>query len=56
MIENCFRCKNCIQNKKKNYSCKFKHVNMGKKPYYPVKIPEDAKWFYGFEVCRFEPK
>jgi len=56
MIENCFKCKNCVQKRNKNYTCEFKHVNMGKEPYYPVKIPENAKWFYGSEVCKFEPK
>lgn len=56
MPENCFHCKNLTQKRNKNYSCEFKHCNMGKKPFYPVKIPENAKMFYGFEVCRFEPK
>lgn len=56
VLENCFHCKNLTINKRKNCICEFKHVNMGKKPYYPVKIPENAKWFYGFEICKFEPK
>jgi hypothetical protein len=56
VLENCFHCKNLTINKRKNYRCEFKKCNMGKKPYFPVKIPEDAKYWYGFEVCRFEPK
>ena len=54
--ENCFNCKNLTQNKRKNYSCLFKKCQMGIKPFYPEKIPEDCKFQYGFEVCKFEKK
>jgi hypothetical protein len=47
---------NLTINKQKNCICEFKKCNMGKKPYYPEKIPEGAKYWFRFEVCRFDSK
>jgi len=56
-LENCYRCQNLTINMKKNCICEWKHVNMGEIPYFPTRIPIDAKWDrFGNEVCRFEPK
>lgn len=55
MIENCYNCKNCFKNKRAIYVCKFKKCNMGKRPYFPKRIPYDAKYNYGVRVCSFEP-
>lgn len=55
MIENCYNCKNCFKSKRASYFCKFKLCNMGVRPYFPKKIPKDAKYNYGIRVCRFEP-
>ncbi len=56
MIENCYKCKNLVQNKRDIYSCLFKKCQMGIEPFYPKEIIEDHKIRYGIEVCKFEPK
>ena len=56
VLENCYNCMNLTINKQKNCICEFKKCNMGKKPYYPEKIPEGAKYWFKFEVCRFDSK
>ena len=54
--KNCFQCDNLTLTKRKNYICEFKHINMGKEPYYITEIPISAEFNYGKRVCYFSPK
>jgi hypothetical protein len=54
-VENCYECANCVQ-KGNEYTCDYKHIIMGKKPYYEKEIPQDHIYNYGFRVCQFVQK
>ena len=53
-VENCYNCDKLFINKRKQFYCLFKSCLMGDKPYYPEKIPEDAKYNHGIKVCDFK--